>query len=494
MRQPLDRARLRRTQRPATAGQASIGPLLGLAVLLLTLAVGYLTAHGRGLVLMALLVGLPALVAALWAFEQLVLAIAPVALLISVSLPTGTESRVAAVMLLVLLLCGVWLLSALLRPGSVRLTPSPLNAPLLCFIAVCLISLVWSIAFRDPLVHAPGKFLAVQLGACAAMVLSPVATLLIANFVRSIKRLRWVALSFVVACALWAICLALRLQRPEINTRGLFTLWFSAVGYAMLISLPRLPLWSRIGLGLLLLLHLYERTVIGIAWLSGWVPALVALVVITALWSWRACLALLLVLGLVVVTQQRFIQQHIFEEAEQDGSYERLTLWELSLELISEHPLVGTGPAGYAVYYLTYHPEEARSTHNNYLDIVAQLGLIGSLCWLWLVLAALRETRAVLRHAPPGWPRALGLASAGGLVGAVVAMALGDWVLPFAYNQGIEGYRYTVFSWIFLGVLISLRQLVAPADQPARRPSRSLAERRARAARAAIRPIGGGRG
>ena len=39
-------------------------------------------------------------------------------------------------------------------------------------------------------------------------------------------------------------------------------------------------------------------------------------------------------------------------------------------------------------------------------------------------------------------------------------MMLGDWVLPFAYNQTIAGYKYTVYSWIFLGTLIALRPLI----------------------------------
>jgi hypothetical protein len=37
-------------------------------------------------------------------------------------------------------------------------------------------------------------------------------------------------------------------------------------------------------------------------------------------------------------------------------------------------------------------------------------------------------------------------------------------VLPFAYNQGVGGYKYTVYSWLFLGTLISIRQLMPPRD------------------------------
>ena len=454
-------------------------PLLG-TLLLVLLAVGYLVAHSRGLILMALFVGLPVLIVALRAFEELVVALPFVALLVRYSLPTGSDSRVSAVMLLVLLLSAIWLVVVISR-RRLNLVRSPLNGPLLTFSAITVVALVWSIAFRDPLLIHYNRFALVQLGACAALVLSPVATLLIANFVGTTARLRLIGLSFVAVGTLSTVAYVVGLKLPELNTGGLFALWFVAVGAAIVLYQPGVPLVMRLGLSLVLMLQIYDRAIVGIAWLSGWVPALVALALIVWLRSRLAAVALLLLLLLISVWQRPFIQKNIFDEAEHDGSYERLTLWQLSWELVGEHPLVGTGPAGYALYYMTYHPEEARSTHNNYIDIVAQTGILGGLCWLWLVLATMREARAVLRHAPPGWLRTLGIAAISGLCGALVAMALGDWVLPFAYNQGIEGYRYTVFSWMFLGMLISIRHLVAP--QPAARTattpsSRTLIEQR----------------
>ena len=56
----------------------------------------------------------------------------------------------------------------------------------------------------------------------------------------------------------------------------------------------------------------------------------------------------------------------------------RLNAWSTSLELTREHFLFGTGPAGYAAYYMTYIPYSAMATHNNYIDILAQTGVIGS--------------------------------------------------------------------------------------------------------------------
>jgi len=93
------------------------------------------------------------------------------------------------------------------------------------------------------------------------------------------------------------------------------------------------------------------------------------------------------------------------------------------------------------------------STHSNYVDIAAQTGIVGAVAFLWL-LAALGYVaiRACLRWRS-GFEGGYSAAATGGLVGAIVAMALGDWVIPFVYNQGIGGFRYTVHTWVFLGFL-----------------------------------------
>jgi hypothetical protein len=40
-----------------------------------------------------------------------------------------------------------------------------------------------------------------------------------------------------------------------------------------------------------------------------------------------------------------------------------------------------------------------------------------------------------------------------------VAMALGDWVIPFVYNQTLAGFRFTVHNWLILGALAGLPHL-----------------------------------
>jgi hypothetical protein len=43
----------------------------------------------------------------------------------------------------------------------------------------------------------------------------------------------------------------------------------------------------------------------------------------------------------------------------------------------------------------------------------------------------------------------------------VFAGLLGDWVIPFYYNIGLEGFRASVIGWMFLGGLIALQRIEA---------------------------------
>lgn len=424
------KASTQHTPHRRAAPRAGVPPIIG-GVLAVALFAGYLIGDERQLLMVAVFVLPPLLLVTLRAFDRVVLALPWAALLITSSLPTGTESRISMVMLLVVMLSGIWIVSRLMPP-SPPLVRSPLNAPLITFTLICGLSFVWSVAFRDPLLIRFPKFALVQLGALAAMMLSPLATLLVANFVRTPRGLWLIAAPFLLVGGVTTLLYLLGKETNWLNTRGLFPLWFVAVAYAVIVAQPKLPLVAKLALGVLLAVYGYYIGYVSIAWLSGWVPPLVAIAAITLFRSRRAFVVLALVLAAVVVWQQQFLYKAVFEDSEKEGDFERLTLWQLNVELLENHPLLGTGPAGYALYYVTYHPQEARSTHNNYLDIIAQTGLLGSACWLWLVAATIREGWAVLRRAPPGTLRTLGLAACGGLVGAAAAMALGDWVLPFS--------------------------------------------------------------
>jgi len=236
-------------------------------------------------------------------------------------------------------------------------------------------------------------------------------------------------------------------------------MWTVIPAYGLLIAQPKLRWYWRVLLLIIIAVTLYQTAVVNADWISGWAPTIVALFAATFLRSKKAFLVLLVIGAITVYSGQGFFTQ-VADDNINDGSLERLSLWEQNWRVVRAHWLLGTGPAGYALYYMTYYRDDARSTHNNYMDILAQFGFSGTVAWLWLALTGIYEGWRLTRRAPPGFLRALAIIATAGWVGAQASMFFGDWVLPFAYNQGVGGYKYTVYTWLFLGTLISIRHLL----------------------------------
>ncbi len=380
------------------------------------------------------------------------------------TLPTGTQSRIVVSLLLSVVLIGLWILQ-LLTDKQTKLISTPIQKPILAFISVSILAYFWSLVARDPLIVVWESFPMVQLAALAVNILLPLMALFVANHIKEIawlKRLAWTIIGLGVIVCLGNM-LDLPIYRMYFNgSRGLFVTWSAGIAYAMALFDDRLSKFTRLALLGLVALTVYWTFIIEAFWLSGWLPLGVTCVVITFFRS-RKLFAFLCVIGLIYVgihfdsLYQRIVVANINE-----GSNARLELWQRNFDLALKHPLLGMGPAGYAIYYMTYHPEEARSTHNNYFDILSQTGFIGLGVFLWM-FAVFIYLAFSLRRKLAGthtFEEAYANAALGGCCGALAAMMLGDWVLPFAYNQTITGFDNAVFTWIFLGGVAGLYYLV----------------------------------
>ena len=437
------------------------------ALVLLSLAAGYAAGADRMRIASVLIV-LPvvglATVVLVGRFQTFVLLLPVAALAVPFDLPTGTETKLPAALLLALSLAGIWTVSMMIRKEW-QLAPWSLNRPMLAFGISCCISLGWGLAWRDPVLVELRNFIVVQSASLVTMLISMGAALLIGNHITSERQIRFFVVAFLVCGSLMTLTEMFHIRQGFLNDRGLWGLWTAGPAYALLITM-RLGWRWRIALGLIVLLTMYQTMVVNADWVSGWVPTVVALVAITFLRSKKAFVALVIVGGIAVYASQSFFAS-VAEDNVNDGSLERLTLWEQNWRVVSAHWLFGTGPAGYAVYYMTYYRDDARSTHNNYLDILAQFGFAGMVTWLWLAVAGVIEGYRTCTRAPPGFLRAVAMVATGGWIGAQVSMFFGDWVLPFAYNQGVGGYKYTVYTWLFLGTILAIRRLTEREEQPA---------------------------
>jgi O-antigen ligase len=148
-----------------------------------------------------------------------------------------------------------------------------------------------------------------------------------------------------------------------------------------------------------------------------------------------------------------------------DQSYSLMTRLEaLSFagRLISESPLLGTGPANY-YYYVPHFPLLGWyipfAFHNNFIDILVQTGIIGAILFFWFFISLGRNCIQLKTQLPDGFSKAFLIGGFGGLAGTFIAGLLGDWIIPFIYNVGISGFRTSVIGWIFLGCLYSVGKI-----------------------------------
>jgi O-antigen ligase len=194
-------------------------------------------------------------------------------------------------------------------------------------------------------------------------------------------------------------------------------------------------------------------------WLAGWMPPLVGMAVVIVLATPRVAAVGGAVGALAVLAMLGRIAPKI---ASPDNLYSlgtRLDAWAIMPHIIAINPVLGLGPANY--YHCTpLYPIRGYtvhfSAHNNYIDIVAQTGVLGLLCVLWFTAACAVVGLRVWRGAAAGADRAIVCGCLGGLVATLAAAMLSDWWMPFVYNETLNGLRSSVSAWVFLGALIAL--------------------------------------
>jgi O-antigen ligase len=309
-----------------------------------------------------------------------------------------------------------------------------------------------------------------QLGGLAIYVLAAGAFLLVAHQVRDLywlQALTWLFLAlgtlFVAGWLVSAIGhFTGRLFQLGAVSNSLFWVWLVALAFGQAVFNQKLhPAW-RLALGSLVVATLYVAFVENYGWKAGWLPPLLALAVIVGSRSRRAGLALLVIGAVPVIS---LVSQAI---ASDTYSYmTRIEAWRLMLEIIKVNPILGFGPANY-YWYTPLYPLLGWSvqfnSHSQYVDIVAQTGLLGLACFLWFVWEMGRLGWRLRSQVPPGFAQAYVYGALGGLAGTLLACVLVDWLLPFVYNIGLAGFRGSILAWLFLGGLVSLEQMARRQD------------------------------
>jgi hypothetical protein len=376
--------------------------------------------------------------------------------------------------LLLLFLTALWLFDMIARKQLWDSRKTRVARPLLYLMGVTLLAFILGQLHWFSVPPAP---LAAQLGGVAVYMLSACAFLLVGTYIQELRWLQWMVWLLII---LGSAYLFARIPRPTYlmslfpwgSTSCLFFLWFSAHVFSQLLLNRSLGFIKRALLAVILLATLYAVLVQTYDWKSGWIPVLVVIAAIVGL-RWPRLLVIMGIAGLFVAP---FVIADLIAGDEYSYST-RVDAWRIMLNLIQLNPILGLGPSnyyGYSALYSIRGYSVSFNSHNQYIDLVAQTGILGLFCYLWFFWEVARAGWRLRYRVPEGFAQAYLYGSLGGLCAMLVAGVLGDWVLPFVYNVGLVGMRSSLLGWLFLGGIITLQRLYG--TQPTRQQAHQTGE------------------
>lgn len=128
----------------------------------------------------------------------------------------------------------------------------------------------------------------------------------------------------------------------------------------------------------------------------------------------------------------------------------RLYNWKGALEIIKDHPFTGTGMGTFGTAYLRYKAPQANETqfaHNWYLQSASEMGLLGLVALLWLLIILFKNGARTLMQIK-GDDRWI----AAGLLTGLGVYALHNLIDMDSYIPGIQ-----MLFWVMAGLLILTR-------------------------------------
>ena len=200
-----------------------------------------------------------------------------------------------------------------------------------------------------------------------------------------------------------------------------------------------------------------------VAFLAGWIFIGVA--------KQRKLLVLLALFGITWASvvppavYERVMMTYDPQAGTLDHSAEiRLVLWNDAIELFQSNPVTGTGFNTYA--YMNRVGSYA-DTHNIYLKVLVETGIIGLALFLWLMAKTFWTGLVLFRRAGDPFLSALGLGLSAWILCSAVANLFGD---RWTYMQ-ISGYL-----WVLAGLVCTGLEIAAREEEPTESAVEELVE------------------
>jgi putative inorganic carbon (hco3(-)) transporter len=138
---------------------------------------------------------------------------------------------------------------------------------------------------------------------------------------------------------------------------------------------------------------------------NSWAAFALGLFILVVLYNWK------LIFGFIVVaitsTFVPVISNRLKDFTDMQQNISRFHHWQTALFMIKDHPILGVGNGNYVSYYgsyiekypyLDYAYQSRFPTHNSYLKVASELGILGILSFVLLVIVSVSTINKALNY------------------------------------------------------------------------------------------------
>jgi len=343
-------------------------------------------------------------------------------ILSSMFVPFVGPGGINASVLMVAVLIGLWLLDMFIVKRDFKFIKSRTLLPVVVFGVSAIISFVvgqipWFIFANQAPMDA-------QAGGFAIFIFSLGLMVVTAHLIHDIKWLEIIVWTFIALGAVYVFGRTLRLPVDRIYEYGftagsMFWTWLVALTFSQLLFNDKLKTPIKVLLIAILAATFYVAIVQAYDWKSGWLPALAVVAVIIGL---RHPRLLFLAIPFALTTAGYLAAELIASDEYSWGT--RVDAWLIVLEISRASPLFGLGFSNYYWYTPLFPIRGWRvsfNSHSQYVDLIAQTGILGFICFLWLFFEAGLLGWKLKDHLPDGFARAYTYGVLAGVVRTLVA-------------------------------------------------------------------------
>ncbi len=398
---------------------------------------------------------------------------------------SGILSRLYIGNMLFFLVALIWLLLCLLprRKAKQPLMPRTLLIPLLCFITVGVISLIYSHFFPDPLVtytfpHSNTSIYVVNAAELMLLIGLPLFLIVVPGVVRTMRHARWIIIAYCSIGLLYALGtifaaplglyskeVILGVRRPQVfgevsSGLGMTLVLFTSIGFGQALyatkPLPR-TIWGILtGIFALATIMTFGR--------ESWISLFLCLLAMTILYTrnWKI-LVIALIIPIFVLLIPGFT--NFFDPTKTYGA-DRLKIWADAINIWFHTPIMGTGAGNYQFFDDTYGMDVVGVAHNQYLEVLAEMGVQGLLCLLWIMTVVGWTCFNIFRKAKTALGKSVALSYCGFFVAILFAgLFTSSFVPSVADGGGTAAFVSESYRWLLLGLVLSVPQLEKTATR-----------------------------